>query len=503
MTGRSDARLRAPRAVAPAVVGAIALALIADAHAGNGALPISNSPAAAGRGGTQVAIADDAHAVAVNPASSALLDGPRIDLGAAFYLTRSSFANARNNDRTELNFPSPAPAVAFGMPISLGESDALGFGIALHPIGGGKSEARFRTNAYPQGEWEKSDLLLYGLTAGFSIKAIPRVSLGLGVTAIYASLDQAGITGGGATSNGLVRNFANGQVTGGPFLVNGQPITWGSLLDSVRAPDTYASSRIEVENATGFGASAILGATIEVTDWITVGLSYRTPGWLSTLEGRAFLDASQSAAAGSPALDQIQTSFLANHLPDGGRLASKYDFSAKGLEVPQVAALGVALWPHDRLLLALDAKWIGWRSAFDEVRIELSRGNSRDLLEITQNQTGSSIRSRSFYRWHDQWVVALGGAFAATDWLVLRAGYNFSTNPVPSKTENPFVSATVEHHLTLGVGLRIENFSFDVSWVHAFVKSTSIRYSISSPEWTGMHHKADQEAFLIGGAYRF
>jgi long-subunit fatty acid transport protein len=343
-----------------------------------------------------------------------------------------------------------------------------------------------------------------GLTAGVACKMIPHVSLGMGITGIYASLDQAGIVGGGGQTNGTVRNFSNGQLAPGTFQVNGQSITWGQLLDSVRAPDTFATSRIVIDNATGFGASGIIGATIEVTDWLSLGLSYRTRGWLTGLDGTAFLDATRSAAAGSASLDAIQASFMANHLPDGGRsLASRYDISIKGLRVPEVAGIGVAAWPLENLLLALDLKWIGWHAAFDEVSIDLHRGTSRDLLEITSNQGSSSIRSKVLYHWHDQWVVAAGTAFQPVEWLVLRAGYHFGSNPVPSKTENPFVPAIVEHHATLGAGVKLGDWSFDIAWIHAFVKATSIRESVANGEWSGMRHKADQDVIMIGGTYRF
>jgi long-chain fatty acid transport protein len=483
---------------------ALILFLGTRAKAGNGALPIANSPEAAGRGGAQIAVPDEASSVAVNPAGLALLDRGRIDLGLGFYLTRSSFLNSRNNDRSEDLVPTPAPLLAFAMPFELGEEESLGFGVALTPIGGGNSIANFRTAAYPEGERERSDLALLGLTAGVSVKMLPRISLGMGLTAIYASLAESGITGGGNTSNGTVRNFSNGQLAPGNFLVNGQSITWGQLLDSVRAPDTFATSRISIAGAKGFGASGVLGAVIDVVDGLSIGLTYRTPGWLTHLDGKAYLDASQSAAAGSAALNQIQSSFLANHLPDGGRgLASRYDISLGGLRVPQAAGIGIAGWPTEQLLLAFDVQWIGWSTAFDEVSIDLKHGRSRDILEITSNQMSSTIHSKVLYHWRDQVVVAAGAAFSPFDWLVLRAGYNWGSNPVPSKTENPFVSATVEHHLTFGLGFRFDDFSIDLAYVHAFVKATTIQDSVSNPEWSGMRHKADQDAILIGGSYRF
>lgn len=87
--------------------------------------------------------------------------------------------------------------------------------------------------------------------------------------------------------------------------------------------------------------------------------------------------------------------------------------------------------------------------------------------------------------------------------LPLVHGYNFGNNPVPTKTESPFNSATTEHHLTLGIGFRVGPVSIDASYVHAFVHASTIDHSAVKSDWDGMRHKADQDAFLLGGTYEF
>jgi long-subunit fatty acid transport protein len=148
-------------------------------------------------------------------------------------------------------------------------------------------------------------------------------------------------------------------------------------------------------------------------------------------------------------------------------------------------------------------KWIDWRSAFDKIDVSLSRGTNRDLAEIVSNQRTASVSSRVLLRWHDQVVVGAGVAYAPFDWLRLRAGYRYGRNPIPVRTEGPFTPATVEHHMTLGVGFVISPVTIDLAWIHAFPKATTIRGSAVNPDFDGIRHKADQDAFLLGVSYEY
>lgn len=497
-----------------ALVAALGAVAARPASAADGAFPIATSPKAAGRGGTTIGVADDAFTVSTNPAGMLSGAGTRIDLSLAFYTAQVSYTNAFNHGRVEQEFPVPAPAL--GVVHSLGslEPDDEGpgaeppfaIGLAMEPVSGGGATALFRTAAFPRGERESSNLAVLGASLGFAIRVHPRVALGLALTGLYASLDQKGIAGGsgGGDAGGLVRNFAGGQVDPQDpfFLVNGQPASWGSVLGAAGGPGASSSAIVDLENATGFGAGGVLGVLVQVTDELSIGAAYRTPGFLTPLEGRASLDA--SAGTGTGASDGIQTSFLNSHLPDGGAgLVSRFRARLSGLSLPQSAAIGAGFWPHRRVLLAADVKWIDWRRAFDAVSVDLRRGTGRDLSEITSNQLSSGLRSRVLLRWHEQLVVAVGVAVAVTDWLRVRAGFRFGNNPVPIRTESPFTPATVEHHATIGFGLAFGPVSFDVAWVHAFPKSTTIEGSAVSPDFNGTRHKADQDAFLLGGGFEF
>jgi len=401
------------------------------------------------------------------------------------------------------HFPLPGPALAFAQRID----DDLALGASFEPVSGGGGSATFVTGAFPGGERETSNLLVLGLSVGGAFRIRPDLSVGLSLTGLSASLDQKGLVGGsgGGQTAGLVRNFTNGQLdaTDPYFRVNGQPISWGALLARAGTPGASSSAIADVSGATGWGGQATLGVAWRLCDEISLGAAYATPGWLTPLEGRATLDASAAGAQSSGALDAIQSDFLSHHLPRGGDLVSRYSARLSGLSLPQTAGVGIAFWPLPSLLLAADLKWLGWRLAFDTVTVHLQHGTGQDLAEITSDQLSSGIRSRVLLRWHDQLALSLGATFAPVEWLRLRVGYHYANDPAPQRTEGPFTPVTVEHHATLGLGLQLGPVSFDAAWIHAFARTTTIERSGVSSDWDGIRHKADQDAFLIGGGVDF
>ncbi len=58
------------------------------------------------------------------------------------------------------------------------------------------------------------------------------------------------------------------------------------------------------------------------------------------------------------------------------------------------------------------------------------------------------------FGWDDIKVLAVGSQFQATDKFALRAGYNYSDNPIPEENSffNVAAPAVIQHHLTLGFG---------------------------------------------------
>lgn len=134
------------------------------------------------------------------------------------------------------------------------------------------------------------------------------------------------------------------------------------------------------------------------------------------------------------------------------------------LESPAIYAAGVAAAPTDKLLVEFNIKMYPW----------------------------SSSAGYKDFDWEDQWVYALGVQYKVVPTVALRAGYNYSKNPVKDHSgynsaastnvqgvavPNPNLEAfrilgfpaIVEQHVTCGLGWELsQNFLLNLSYMHAF-----------------------------------
>ncbi len=170
------------------------------------------------------------------------------------------------------------------------------------------------------------------------------------------------------------------------------------------------------------------------------------------------------------------------------------------LEKPQEIGFGIDLIPlKDILLFEVDIKWKNWADA-----------KGYDELD-----------------WKNQWIIALGAQFKATNKLTLRTGYNYGANPISehnnfegtSLTEiqgkilpvyyyetfrifgNPAVE---EHHVSLGIEYDLKDWiAFNLVYTHIF--KADIKESgkdlLGNP--VSIESKVDGDALGVGITFRF
>ena len=145
------------------------------------------------------------------------------------------------------------------------------------------------------------------------------------------------------------------------------------------------------------------------------------------------------------------------------------NFEDLKLEQPQEVSVGIGFRPIEELKVGFDIRWINWSDADGYKQFD----------------------------WKDQWVFAIGGEYKVTARLALRTGYNYGKSPIRNGNNLNATNRTntipnfdgrfsdydvqwfnligfpaiTEHHLTFGFGYQFtENFTFNVSYVHAFEK---------------------------------
>ena len=186
--------------------------------------------------------------------------------------------------------------------------------------------------------------------------------------------------------------------------------------------------------------------------WLTVGATYTSPVSFNYTGGQATLNFS---------------SF--------GLGTVNYDARVTGIKWPQQVDVSMAARPTEQFLVTLTTSWLNWGSINT---VDITATNPSNPLAPAQ--ANLSIP----FNWKDQVIVAIGFAYSVLqepswkhkDRLVLRAGYNYSNNPVPKETLSPLWPLINEHHFSAGAGLRFtERWAYGLTAL--FAPKNSVTYT--------------------------
>lgn len=199
-----------------------------------------------------------------------------------------------------------------------------------------------------------------------------------------------------------------------------------------------------------------VGVQVKPLDWLQIGLAYTSRQYFSDFEF--------NTPAGKDKLD---------------------------FDLPQTIALGFGFKLHPRFRVGLDIKWINWDSTMGANKPEWSSVPS-----------GSGAWNVS---WDNQWVFAIGAEFDATEWLKLRAGYNYAANPLSGNRafENIAFPALIESHFTAGMGFEI-NKSVEINISGMYAPEVSISGANMSQQGIAAYTTSLQEWSISAGVtYKF
>lgn len=193
----------------------------------------------------------------------------------------------------------------------------------------------------------------------------------------------------------------------------------------------FYPSAAATDGAFGFGFQ--LGARYNINDLISVGASYTSPQWFDDFEF--------NSANANPNLPNF-----------GAPIVIEF-----GLDVPAVWAAGIGITPLPGLTLAADGKYLTYES-------------TDGFAESGFNPDGSVAG----FGWKNIFVVAVGGEYWIKEKFAVRAGYNYSENPITEEQVffNVPAPAIVQNHLTLGAGVKIaRRLQVDLGYYHVFENS--------------------------------
>jgi long-chain fatty acid transport protein len=173
---------------------------------------------------------------------------------------------------------------------------------------------------------------------------------------------------------------------------------------------------------TFWGGGFQFGLLCEVNEDWNVGFSYKSPIWQ---ERWAFNAATPNLA---PRRIGVQA------------------------QIPAIYSWGVAYKGFDRALIDLDLRYLDYANT---------------------GLFGQSVQDGGL-GWRSVFAVAIGGQYALSDRLTLRAGYLYNTNPIPNTATlfNVQLPGIITNTLSMGGSYRLtDDILLSLAWVHGFRNS--------------------------------
>ncbi|MBQ3893503.1 MAG: OmpP1/FadL family transporter [Desulfovibrio sp.] len=197
----------------------------------------------------------------------------------------------------------------------------------------------------------------------------------------------------------------------------------------------HADARIHSENGYAFGWN--VGVHARFNDQWSAGFAYRAK------EDMTFSGKTRFRHSGSPAVSGVMQQFL------------KTCDSRGKLNVPDTFVLGVMYKPLPNLSFEADLGYTVW-------------SRYRNLSISMQNGTPQFFEQKN---WKDGWTFTLGVEYRPVDWLALRAGYTYETTPLQdSNCYDYLVPSNGRNYYTAGVGFTYGNWTLDLAYMYINVR---------------------------------
>ena len=417
----------------------------------------AESTALAGSG--HVAVADTS-AINTNPAAMSLIQATRLDVTAGFIqaFLHHSDAFGNNNVAGQNN----AYAIGnLGVATRLSSVPGLTIGAGIFTQGGFGSDYRNLTTAFGTQDAGSSFFRYLKFAIGLSYEATDKLSFGIAPSVGYSDVS--------------LRLFPGTSVAPSPGLPSG--FAGFNIRDSCARNGGLGALGGDCPSDVVFAVK--IGAMYRALPWLTVGATYSSPVSFNYTGGQANLNFS---------------SF--------GLGTVNYHARVEGIKWPQQVDVSMAAKPTEHLMVALTTSWLNWASTNTVVITGTNPNNALAPAQVNLNIP---------FNWKDQVIIALGFSYSVLqesswkdkDRLVLRAGYNYSNNPVPKETLSPLWPLINEHHFSAGIGFRFtERWAYDFTGLYA--PKNSVTYTNPSLPF-GPNATESISGYLISNtlSYRF
>lgn len=380
----------------------------APALATNGMYLAGYGSEAAGRGGANIAVADNALGLQANPAGIMHILGRELDVDAQFLAPSLKYGDAAGTrmDGKSKIFPMPAISYVKGY-----AGQPWTWGIALISQGG--MGATFEHYATPFGSTDEttSEVRFATITPTIAYKFSEQFALGASFNVGYSDVTFA-----------FWPSTSYYNDMGTPADPSDDMGFFGANLSS---------------RAKTFTTSVRGGALWHVNPVLTLGAIGQTETKGDYKNGTLTLN--QSAIG----LGDVH-----------------YDATVTGFTWPAQYGAGVEVRPARAWMFAADVRRYLWKHAMQQITV---KGTNPDAATPMAEVTMPFL-----FDWKDQWVTNLGAEYAVNPAVTVRAGYNYGESPVPDNTLNPLFPATTLQHATAGLTWLVKRHTLNLAVERAF-----------------------------------
>lgn len=139
--------------------------------------------------------------------------------------------------------------------------------------------------------------------------------------------------------------------------------------------------------------------------------------------------------------------------------AARFD-STIDVQWPSILGAGLRHQLTPCTIVATDVIWMGWSSAFQNFDLHLTNADNPQIAALT----GPALLERYPLAWRDTVSVRVGLERDLGCGRVVRTGYVYHRNPIPSDTLTPLIQSTLEHAVSAGYGWKLSEYQLDLAY---------------------------------------
>jgi long-chain fatty acid transport protein len=193
---------------------------------------------------------------------------------------------------------------------------------------------------------------------------------------------------------------------------------------------TAGFSGFRFKGASGIGLTSKWGLQYRPYDDVTIGMTYGTKTSLPLKGGNLRINYTST-------------------IPGEGVV--RYDNAKlEGFHLPQELAVGIAFRPTKNLLVSLEDKWYDWSDAIKTLQLSASSPRSATA-------PASVVFPPASVDFRDQHVIEIGMAYDWNKDLLLMAGINHGSRPLPDQNLSPIFAAVQARHYMFGAKYQLHD----------------------------------------------